>query len=77
MSRKGNCWDNAVAESLFKTIKYECTNRYNFKSFLSTYKIINQYINWYNNCRIHSAIDYKMPAEKELEIRIENNQNVA
>jgi len=30
MSRKGNCWDNAVAESLFKTIKYECTNRYNF-----------------------------------------------
>ena len=25
MSRKGNCWDNATAESLFKTIKYECT----------------------------------------------------
>jgi len=77
MSRKGNCWDNAAAESLFKTIKYECTNRYNFKSFLSAYQIINQYINWYNNSRIHSAIDYKTPAEKELELRIKNNQNVA
>lgn len=77
MSRKGNCWDNAVAESLFKTIKYECTNRYNFKSNLHAYQIISQYINWYNNCRIHSAIDYKTPAEKELELRIINNQNVA
>ncbi|QZT37297.1 integrase core domain-containing protein [Halosquirtibacter xylanolyticus] len=26
MSRKGNCWDNAVAESFFKSIKYECLN---------------------------------------------------
>lgn len=77
MSRKGNCWDNAVAESLFKTIKYECTNRYNFKSFLSAYQIINQYIKWYNNARIHSALDYKTPAEKELELRIINNQKVA
>ena len=33
MSRKGNCWDNAVAESFFKTLKYECTNRYRFSTF--------------------------------------------
>ncbi|OEK08350.1 integrase [Flavivirga aquatica] len=77
MSRKGNCWDNAVSESFFKTIKYECTNRYNFKSYLHTYHIINQYINWYNNSRIHSALDYKTPAEKELELRIINNKKVA
>lgn len=31
MSRKGNCWDNAVAESFFKTIKEECINRHEFK----------------------------------------------
>ena len=40
MSRKGNCSDNAVAESLFKTIKYECTNRYVFKYFLEAYRVI-------------------------------------
>ncbi len=33
MSRKGNCWDNAVTESFFKTLKYECVYRYKFKSF--------------------------------------------
>jgi transposase InsO family protein len=45
MSRNGNCWDNAVAEIFFKTLKYECTNRYNFKSYLHAYKIIEEYIN--------------------------------
>jgi len=77
MSRKGNCWDNAVAESLFKTIKYECTNRYNFKSFFQAYNVIDKYINWYNNKRVHSALDYKTPAEKELELRIKNYQKTA
>lgn len=32
MSRKGNCWDNAVAESFFKSIKYKWINRFSFKS---------------------------------------------
>ena len=77
MSRKGNCWDNAVAESFFKTLKYECTNRYNFKSILETKIIINDYMQWYNYKRIHSAIGYKTPAEKELEIKINNLKKVA
>lgn len=77
MSRKGNCWDNAVAESFFKTLKYECTNRYCFKSFLHAETVINEYINWYNYKRIHSALDYKTPAEKELEIKINNYIKVA
>lgn len=72
MSRKGNCWDNAVAESFFKSLKYECTNRYNFKSYLETHAIIQDYINWYNYERLHSTLDYKTPAEKELEITIKN-----
>lgn len=70
MSRKGNCWDNAVAESFFKTLKYECTNRYNFTSYLMAYSIIEDYINWYNYERLHSSLDFKTPAEKELEIKI-------
>ena len=77
MSRKGNCWDNAVAESFFKTIKYECTNRYDFKSYLHAYQSISEYISWYNNSRIHSALNYKTPAEKECELRIINNKKVA
>ncbi len=77
MSRKGNCWDNAVAESFFKTLKYECTNRYNFKSYLQAYKIIEEYINWYNTVRMHSTLDYKSPAEFELKLKIINNQKVA
>lgn len=77
MSRKGNCWDNAVAESFFKTLKYECTNRYNFKSFSQANNIIKEYINWYNNVRMHSTLDYKSPAEFELQLKINNNQKVA
>lgn len=77
MSRKGNCWDNAVAESLFKTIKYECTNRYVFNYYLDAYKIIDQYIKWYNYKRLHSALDYKSPVEMEIELIMKNNKNVA
>jgi len=65
MSRKGNCWDNAVAESFFKTIKYEALNREKFNSFNELYKAIEKYIEWYNNKRIHSAIGYKTPVEME------------
>ena len=77
MSRKGNCWDNAVAESFFKTLKHECTNRYNFKSYMQAYQIIEQYINWYNTLRMHSTLGYKSPAEFELYLKIKNNQKVA
>ena len=72
MSRKGNCWDNAVAESFFKTLKYECTNRYNFMSYIEAYSVIDEYINWYNYERLHSSLDFKTPAEKEIEIKIYN-----
>jgi putative transposase len=77
MSRKGNCWDNAVAESFFKTIKYECTNRYVFKYFLDAYTVIDDYIKWYNYFRIHSVLGYKTPVEIELELSKKNNKYVA
>lgn len=52
MSRKGNCWDNAVAESFFKTLKYECTNRYRFKNIVQAHIIIDD-ISFYKTTNRH------------------------
>jgi len=66
MSRKGNCWDNAVAESFFKTIKSECTNHYSFNTRQEAARYIFDYIEiWYNRKRRHSYLGYKTPLEFE------------
>ena len=54
MSRKRNCWDNIVAESFFKSIKYEWLNRFRFNNAMSLEMAIKEYIQWYNTKRIHS-----------------------
>lgn len=65
MSRKGNCWDNAVAESFFKTLKTEWTNKFVYKDLNEAKKSIFDYIErWYNTQRKHSAIDYLSPLQK-------------
>jgi len=69
MSRKGNCWDNAVAESFFKTIKYEWLYRFKFTSYNQLFKSIEDYINWYNTERLHSSLGYLSPLEKEMNLR--------
>jgi len=69
MSRKGNCWDNAVAESFFKTIKHEWLYRFKFTSYLQLYNCIEDYINWYNTKRIHSSLGYISPLEMEIKLR--------
>lgn len=66
MSRKGNCWDNAVAESFFHTLKTELTHQCKFRSREEARNIIFEYIEvFYNRVRIHSANDYLSPAEFE------------
>jgi transposase InsO family protein len=61
MSRTGNCWDNAVAESFFKTLKTEIGSNY-YASYSDTIATITDYItNWYNTKRIHSSLDYQSP----------------
>lgn len=69
MSRKGNCWDNAVAESFFKTIKYEWINRFKYTSYNQLYNSIEQYLNWYNTERLHSSLGYSTPQEIELKLK--------
>ena len=69
MSRKGNCWDNAVAESFFKTIKHEWLYRFKFSSYEQLYSSIEDYINWYNIERLHSSLGYISPLEMEIKLR--------
>lgn len=69
MSRKGNCWDNAVAESFFKTIKYEWLYRFKFDSCFQLYESIHSYITWYNTKRLHSSLGYITPLEMELKLK--------
>ncbi len=69
MSRKGNCWDNAVAESFFKTIKYEWLYRFKYTSYNQLYESIEDYIYWYNTERLHSSLGYLSPLEMEMKLR--------
>lgn len=67
MSRKGNCWDNAVAESFFKTLKVECVYRAKYLTIEQAKKDVFTYIEaWYNIRRRHSALNYATPAEMEF-----------
>jgi transposase InsO family protein len=65
MSAKGDCWDNAVAESFFKTIKTELIYHTKFNTQQEAVRAIEDYINFYNNKRIHSYNGYLSPATKE------------
>jgi putative transposase len=66
MSRKGNCWDNAVSESFFHTLKTELTHQCKFKSRQEAKHAIFEYIEvFYNRIRIHSANNYLSPMEFE------------
>lgn len=68
MSRKANCWDNAVAESFFKTLKVELVYQNNFKTIEQAQLAVFEYIEiWYNRKRLHSSLGYKTPMEVEQE----------
>ena len=75
MSRKGNCWDNAVAESFFKSLKVEWVYKHTYdlksQAELSVFSWIET---WYNKRRRHSFLGYKTINEFNLEIY---NQNLA
>lgn len=66
MSRKGDCWDNAVAESFFATLKKELVNDTAWQTREEARAALFEYIEvWYNRERRHSSIDYLSPADYE------------
>lgn len=66
MSRKGDCWDNAVVESFFGTLKQELIHRHPWPSRSKAKAAINEYIACFYNCRRrHSTLDYMSPMEYE------------
>jgi putative transposase len=69
MSRKGNCWDNAVAESFFATLKGDLVDHADFATRAEARAAIFKYIEvFYNRQRRHSHLGYQTPAEFEEKI---------
>jgi transposase InsO family protein len=67
MSRKGNCWDNAVAESFFSTLKTELIHHEKFKTKKEAEEKIFDYVEiFYNRQRIHSTLNYMTPEKFEM-----------
>ena len=67
MSRRGNCWDNAVAESFFGTLKTELLYELPLQTNEATRSVVVDYIEaFYNVRRRHSSLDYQSPVEYEL-----------
>lgn len=66
MSRKGDCWDNAVAESFFNSLKVELIKRNNYKNIGEVEMDLFNYIEvFYKRNRLHSSINYLTPMEYE------------
>lgn len=67
MSRKGDCYDNAMVESFFRTLKVELIYRRKFKTRKEAKAAIFEFIEvWYNRKRLHSSLDYMTPEQYEL-----------
>ena len=66
LSRRGNCWDNAVLESFFDTLKTESLDGHRFYTEQELYDVLLDYIErYYNVKRMHSTLDYLTPGEYE------------
>jgi len=74
MSRRANCWDNAVAESFFKTLKTELIYHQKYNTISEAEISVFEYIEtWYNRKRLHSSLGYLTPVEFELKYYQVNN----
>jgi len=66
MSRKGDCWDNAVVESFFSTLDIECARERPFSTRTIARREVSDYIlSYYNPTRLHSYLGYRSPMEFE------------
>ena len=72
MSRRGNCWDNAVAESFFATLEKELLQHEVFRTEREARVVLFEFIEiWYNRQRRHSTLGYCTPAEFEERLALE------
>ncbi|MFD2081645.1 Transposase InsO and inactivated derivatives [Actinopolymorpha cephalotaxi] len=65
VGRTGQCWDNALAESFFASLKGECLDTQPWPTRAHARHAIVDYIAWYNGTRLHSALGYQTPTEYE------------
>jgi putative transposase len=71
MSRTGDCWDNAVAESFFATLKAELVDHQHYRTRDEATASIGDYIErFYNPRRRHSHLGYRSPIEFELRAHV-------
>jgi len=76
MSRKGNCYDNAQAESFFSRFKAELVENGIFESVEDAKSEVFTYIEgYYNRIRLHSSLGYKSPMQFENELKIKNTRS--
>jgi putative transposase len=77
MSGKGNCYDNAQAESFFSRFKAELLENGAFEDIEQARSEIFSYIEgYYNRIRLHSSLGYKSPVEFEQELKIKNGGKI-
>lgn len=69
VGRTGVCWDNAVAESFWESLKRECLQGRVFATRAEARRKIFRWINWYNSTRLHSSLDHTPPVEWEQQYR--------
>ena len=65
VGRKGQCWDNAVAESFFASPKGELIDTRAWPTRAAACRAVVEYIGWYNGTRLHSTLGYRSPADFE------------
>jgi transposase InsO family protein len=65
LGRTGQCWDNALAESFFGSLKGELIDLEAWPTRASARRAVVEYIGWYNGTRLHSTLSYRSPAEFE------------
>ena len=69
VGRTGVCWDNAVAESFWESLKRECLHGRVFATRADARRVIFRWINWYNTTRLHTTLNSVPPIEWEQQYR--------
>jgi transposase InsO family protein len=77
VGRTGQCWDNALAESFFASLKGECLDQHTWPTRTAARRAIVEYVAWFNGTRLHSSLGYLTPNEYETTSRSQRLPKVA